>query len=125
MPTLSPTQKTKSRFEKLGYIVATVERVNSWAGPPDKKCPACGKNTIGIRQDLFGFADLIAFHPDDHDVLLIQCTTSKNHATRRTKIMASKIAPIWAKSENRKICVVSFKGKKEKVEFVEFDQDEF
>ena len=125
MSTLSPTQKTKSRFEKLGYVVATVERVNSWAGPPDKKCPACGKNTIGIRQDLFGFADLIAFHPDDHDVLLIQCTSDTNHAGRRAKIMTNKIAPIWAKSENRKICIVSFKGKKERVEFVEFQDNEF
>jgi len=104
----STTARTKSLFERLGYRIGLVEK---WI-PQTKR-----------RLDLFGFADLIAFHPDKPEVVLIQSTSGTNHSHRREKILALDRAREWVQFETRCIAIVSFSrrvvrnkdGKKSKV----------
>lgn len=49
---LSPTQRTLRELRNQGRICGIVERFNQHAGP------------FGIRQDLFGFIDIIALDPE-------------------------------------------------------------
>lgn len=85
----SPTQRSLELLRREGFIAAVVEKWNSFAGPPDKRCVACGKNAIGVRQDLFGFADIIAVHPVSKLTVAVQTTSGSNLAARRTKLRAS------------------------------------
>lgn len=72
------TRRAINDLEKRGYTAANVEKWNSFAH---------------IRQDLWGFADLIAFKPGE--VLLVQTTTKSNMAARRTKINSNTTAQAW------------------------------
>jgi len=49
---ISPTQRTLRELRDQGRICGMVERFNAHAGP------------FGIRQDLFGFIDIIALDPE-------------------------------------------------------------
>ena len=49
---LSPTQRTLRALRDQGRICAIVEKFNQHAGP------------FGVRQDLFGFIDIIALDPE-------------------------------------------------------------
>jgi hypothetical protein len=84
----SPTQRSLEFLRKAGYVAAVVERRNAYAGPPEAKCPECGKNKIGISQDLFGFCDIIAIHPETRTTLAVQTTSGSNLSARRHKLMA-------------------------------------
>lgn len=84
---MTPTQRSLKMLRDDGYFVAVVEKWNPH---------------VRIRQDLFGFADLIAFK--DNDVLLVQTTSGSNVAARISKINENPIALLW-KTENRKIVV--------------------
>lgn len=66
---MSPTQRTLAALRSAGWICAVVERWNAHAG---------------VRQDLFGFADILAIRPGV--ILAIQVTTGGNHAARRAKL---------------------------------------
>lgn len=70
----SPTKRTKSFLEKRGYLVGSVERWNQFAR---------------VRQDLFGFIDMIAISPDG-DIVGIQATTGAHSQERITKIVEHK-----------------------------------
>lgn len=73
-----PTQRTLAELKKRGYVVAIVERWNSFAH---------------IRQDLFGFIDILAFHPEKNEILGIQATADNgggNLASRANKILGIK-----------------------------------
>lgn len=76
---MTPTQCSIKYLKSLGYTVAIVEKWNA-------HCK--------IRQDLFGFADLIAFNGTE--VILVQTTTDKNFAARRQKVMENPVAAYWA-----------------------------
>jgi hypothetical protein len=78
----SPTQRSKDYLEKAGYTVAIVERWNHFSG---------------TRQDLWGFADIIAFRIG-MPVMLVQTTTGSNVAARRKKILANPIARRWVEA---------------------------
>lgn len=68
-----PTQRTMKELKSMGFTSAIVEHFNPW---------------VRRRQDLFGFADILAVR-EGVGVLLIQTTSeSGNHAARRTKIIA-------------------------------------
>jgi len=72
----SPTQLSKKMLEKDGYLVAIVERWN-----PHAK----------IRQDLFGFVDLLAL---GHGHAIAVQTTSEGHVRDHiAKIRASEHLP--------------------------------
>ena len=80
----SCTARSKEFLEKQGYIVANTEKDQRLP----KKNPVTGQVTwIVFKQDLFGFGDLIAFHPDKPGCLIVQTTTRDNQASRITKIL--------------------------------------
>jgi len=75
---MTPTQRSLAHLRKLGYTCAVVEHWNPFAR---------------VRQDLFGFVDILAFHPQRQEHLFIQTTTRDNLVARRNKIMASTLLP--------------------------------
>lgn len=77
-------RRTKKHLEARGYHSASVERWNTFAK---------------VKNDLFGFADYLAFQAG-LPVLLIQTTSKGNMAARRKKIKANAIAKEWLKSGN-------------------------
>ena len=76
MPT-SPTQRTLARLRRDGYFAQVVERWNTHAG---------------VRQDLFGFVDVVAIHPSAGRALLVQATTHPNVSARVRKIVGERAA---------------------------------
>jgi hypothetical protein len=75
---MSPTARSLEHLRTLGYRAQTLERWNPFAR---------------IRQDVFG-ADLIALKPGQ-PVLVVQCTTGSNHASRRTKLATLGFIALW------------------------------
>jgi len=75
----SPTQLSLKKLRLEGWTAWVVEHWNSFAR---------------IRQDLFGFADIIAIK-EGQMPLLIQCTTVSNMSARVKKIEDNVVAPIW------------------------------
>lgn len=84
---LSPTQRTIRALKQDGAHCGVVERFNRFVGPH------------GIRQDLFGFVDLIALSADG--IIGVQCCAGSGHAAHKQKIMENEIAPEWLKSGGR------------------------
>jgi len=84
----SPTQRSLKLLRSQGYLVAIVEHWNSY---------------VKIRQDLWGFADLLAVRGDD--CLLVQTTSGPNVSARIAKIQAEPKAALWLQSSNRRIVV--------------------
>jgi len=78
----SPTQRTLALLRKRGCLAATVERWNPYAK---------------IRQDLFGFGDVI-YCGDGIGIGLVQTTTASNVASRRAKVLASEKAAAWLRA---------------------------
>lgn len=64
MKGLSPTQRTLRELRNQGRICGIVERFNAYAGPH------------GIRQDLFGFIDIIALDPQRGIIGIQSCDQS-------------------------------------------------
>jgi hypothetical protein len=58
---MSPTQRTIKALKDMGRLCGIVERFNAHVGPH------------GIRQDLFGFIDIIAIDPDCGIVAVQSC----------------------------------------------------
>lgn len=112
----TPSARTKRLFEQAGFYVANVEKLNCFAGPPDMKCEACGKNRIGKKLDLFGIGDFLVFKAESANVTLVQATSGTNHAARRKKILANPIARDWIQQPCRQIIIASWtrKAKKKK-----------
>ena len=67
---MSPTQRSLKVMRDRGYTVAVVEHWNQWAR---------------IRQDLFGFIDLLCLG-EDGQVVAVQTTSASNVSARVTKI---------------------------------------
>lgn len=78
--------RTMSWLRKKDYTVAKVERWNAFAH---------------IRQDLFGFADILAIHPKHTGVLAVQ-TTHKNFLKDHTQLLKNRESVrTWLEAENR------------------------
>jgi hypothetical protein len=77
----SPTELSLDYLRKSGYIAVVVEHWNAHAG---------------VRQDLLGFADILAFKPGQ--VVLCQTTSWENFGARISKIWKSPIAWEWLKA---------------------------
>lgn len=85
---MSPTQRSLNKLRSEGYLVAITERWNQYAH---------------IRQDLFGFIDLLAIR--GNEVLAVQTTSGTNVAARISKLMALPAVAIWTNSPHRKVVV--------------------
>ena len=85
---MTPLQLSKRRLEKDGWHVEKVEHWNGFAR---------------VRQDLFGFADLIAIK--GNDCLLVQTTSAPNLKARVNKILGLQTARLWLESPTRRIVV--------------------
>lgn len=73
-------RKSTELLRRRGYVV---EKCEQWIPSPQgraQKAIYAG----GFRRDLFGFADLIAFHPEIPVVLFVQ-TTSKQQVTKHLR----------------------------------------
>ena len=82
---MSPTRLSLQWLKTKGYSVAIAEHWNSFAE---------------IRQDLFGFIDLIAVHPHYPGVLAVQTTTKPNMNARIKKIQANHVSRVWLLAGN-------------------------
>lgn len=92
----SPTQRTLLHLRRHGALAATVERWN-----PHVLRPGGGR---GIRQDLFGFLDIIAVEPGKVGVSGFQVSRTDDMATREAKIRDAKHWPKaqrWLAAGNR------------------------
>lgn len=76
---MSPTQRTLKKLRDDGWTAAITEHWNSYAK---------------IRQDLFGFIDVLAFK--DEFTLAVQTTSGSNVSARLDKIKALPAAKAWA-----------------------------
>src|SRR5919106_4620203 len=68
---MSPTERSLKHLRQQGYLAQVTERWNSFAG---------------IRQDLFGFIDILAVR--DGETLAIQTTSGSNVAARKAKLLS-------------------------------------
>ena len=84
----SPTQRSLALLRERGYLCAIVEKWNPY---------------VRIRQDLWGFADILAIKGDES--LLVQTTSGSNVSARLAKIENNVQAAMWKCSPNRKIVV--------------------
>lgn len=82
----SPTQRSLADLKARGYEVAVVERWNAFAK---------------IRQDLFGWMDLLAFHVEEKTTVGIQTTTRDNMLSRKEKVLTNDLAYLWLAAGNR------------------------
>ena len=100
MKGISYTQRTLRYLRENGAKAAIVERFNPYAG------------RFGIRQDLFGFIDLIALVPDE-GIVGIQSTSGNCHSRHRKKILeeTTQEAIDWLKYDG-KIWLMSWSKKK-------------
>ena len=80
---LRPTQRTLRALKQQGCLVGIVERFNPYAGPH------------GIRQDLFGFIDIIALYPTG--IYAIQ-SCGQAFSEHMKKILENEVAPEWLKA---------------------------
>ena len=84
--TTSPTKRSLDLLREEGYTVAITEHFNPWAK---------------IRQDLFGFIDIVCIKSGVPGVLAIQTTTRENVTKRIAKIRLIPAHKIWLESDNR------------------------
>ena len=80
---LSYTQRTLRECRRRGYNCAVAEKFNAYAGP------------FGIRQDLFGFIDIIALDVSARRIIAIQSTGPSGHARHRRAIIDNPNASDW------------------------------
>lgn len=100
MKEMTATQRTKDLLQAQGYIVDYGERVNAGAA----------KRGVHVKNDLFGFADLAAIHPDEKGTLYIQVTEGGHGPERVRKILALNAAKVALKGGNR-IWVIDWRWK--------------
>lgn len=82
---MSPTQLTLKHLRTLGYHAAVVERWNMYAH---------------IRQDLYGYIDILGVHPARPGVLGVQCTTGDHAAARIAKAKGNAAMMAWILAGN-------------------------
>lgn len=90
MATISYTQKTLKALRDLKCVCGVVEKFNTHVGP------------YGIRQDLFGFIDIVALYPEgERRIVGVQSTGPSGHAEHRRKILGIPEAVTWLRAGGR------------------------
>ncbi len=87
---MSPTQRSLKYLRGGGFTAAITEHWNSF---------------VKIRQDLFGFGDIVAFKPFEDEVALVQTTSASGMSSRITKILAIPVVRDWLLAPHRTIYV--------------------
>lgn len=90
----SPCQRSLAKLRAEGWTCAITERWNPYAK---------------IRQDLFGFCDVLCFQGDV--TMAVQTTSNDNVSHRLEKILANPLAKLWASGGLRLIMIHGW-GKK-------------
>ncbi len=85
---MSPTARTLAHLRRLGFIATVVER---WLP------------RVRRRRDAFG-ADVLAAHPGDGVVLLVQCTTDDHVAARLDKARQLPDVAAWLRAGGKWEC---------------------
>jgi hypothetical protein len=75
----SPTKRALAHLRKLGFTAAVVER----------RLPNCFTTL-----DLFGIGDILAVHPEERVILLVQTTSASNFATRLRRVRDQPALPV-------------------------------
>ncbi|MBW1672059.1 MAG: hypothetical protein JRJ45_00185 [Deltaproteobacteria bacterium] len=83
MSGLSPTQRTLRELRNRGMICGIVERFNRYAGPH------------GIRQDLFGFIDIIALDRKEGIIGVQSCGQAFSEHYKKITIERSEECLAW------------------------------
>jgi len=83
---MTPTQRTLQELRRRGYVAQVVERWNAFAK---------------IRQDLFGFIDIVAVKSNENGVLGVQATSTGNVPSRIQKASLSPNLSVWLQAGNR------------------------
>ena len=91
---MSPTARTQDYLRKRGWLVGITEKFVRFPPP-------------GHRQDLFGFADLVAIRYDD--VAFIQACAGASHATRLAKVLTMPDLPNILGSPCRHVWIFSWR----------------
>lgn len=89
-------------MRECGWTAEVVERFNYFAK---------------VRQDAFGFGDLLCFHPQLKMIALVQTTSRSNISSRRRKIVKCKEAREW-KESGGSIILHGWKGSELKEEYL-------
>lgn len=89
---MTPSNRSSNLLKSEGYFVAVTERWNSFAH---------------IRQDLFGFIDLLALRNDS--LVAIQATTAANIHARLAKIRTLPAVSLWLASNSRRLEIHGWK----------------
>lgn len=92
----TPTTRSLRLLRKQGWMVGVVEKWNPH---------------VKIRQDLFGFADLLAVDAVGKQFVLVQTTSAANFSSRMKKVRESEDAATWL-SAGGKIAVHGWQKKK-------------
>ena len=82
----SPTTRSLALMRKEGYTCAITEHYNAF---------------VGIRQDLYGFIDIVCLRGGEVGVLGIQTTSTGNINARIKKIQANPIYILWLQCGNK------------------------
>lgn len=86
MAKTSPTMRSLKYWKEHASYVAKTEHWNAFAK---------------VRQDLFGFADLVVLRPPRQGVLAVQTTSTKNMSAREKKIQNTPAAQAWLDAGNQ------------------------
>lgn len=79
------TQRTLKEIKKKGFRVGIVEKFNHFAGK------------FGVRQDLFGFIDLVYLDTERNKIVAVQSTSQNCYGPHRDKIVkdCAEAARLW------------------------------
>lgn len=88
-------QRSKIELEKRGYIAGKVEQ--AW------------NQYTKVRQDYCGFADIIAFHPEQNETLAIQACVGSGDVSKHLKKFADIPAVLyWILQSSRRLEIWSW-----------------
>jgi len=90
-----------------GYSAAVVEKWNPWAGPRRPMRQPCGcmvEKAVGVRQDLWGFVDIVAVRPDKTGTLYVQSTVAARLADHLRTALAKPELKALLEARNRFEC---------------------
>ena len=91
-------QRTLAMYRKQGYLLAIVEKFNKFVPPH------------GVRQDLFGFGDILGLGKGEKCCTMFQTCRGADHAEHKAKILSERRAQTWL-DEGQRILLVSWSKK--------------